>query len=106
LFDYLAPIFKPQRILLAGIEPGVWGDFPACTHILPDINSNNIDTLQPGLAGSLATDVTGGMASKVKQSLGLCQRIPGLQVSIFSGEKPGVLGAALKGAYPGSLIQA
>jgi isopentenyl phosphate kinase len=106
LFDYLAPIFKPQRILLAGIEPGVWGDFPACTHILPEINSSNIGTLQPNLAGSVATDVTGGMASKVHQSLGLCQRITGLQVSIFSGEKPGVLEAALRGAYPGSRIQA
>ena len=106
LFDYLAPIFKPQRILLAGMEPGVWGDFPACTHILSEINSGNIVSLQPGLAGSVATDVTGGMASKVQQSLGLCKRIPGLQVSIFSAEKPGVLEAALGGAYPGTRIQA
>lgn len=106
LFDYLAPFFKPKRILLAGIEPGVWGDFPACTQILPEINSSNIDILQPSLAGSVATDVTGGMASKVHQSLKLCQRVAGLQVSIFSGEKPGVLESALRGAYPGSRIQA
>lgn len=28
-FEYLATKLKPARILLAGIEPGVWQDFPA-----------------------------------------------------------------------------
>lgn len=106
LFGFLAPIFKPQRILLAGIEPGVWEDYPECTQIIPEIFSANIDSVRNSLCGATATDVTGGMASKVLQSLDLCQRIPGLQVSIFSGEIPGTVAATLHGDLPGTRIHA
>lgn len=106
LFDHLAPILKPQRILLAGIEPGVWEDYPECTQIIPEVFSANIDYVRNSLCGATATDVTGGMASKVLQSLDLCQRIPGMQVAIFSGETPGLVTAALQGALPGTRIHA
>ena len=106
LFDYLAPTFRPQRILLAGMEPGVWEDYPECTQIIPEIFSANIASVRKSLCGASTTDVTGGMASKVLQSLDLCQRIPGLQVAIFSGETPGLVAAALQGDLPGTRIHA
>jgi isopentenyl phosphate kinase len=35
LFSHLAPSLRPQRILLAGLEAGVWADYPACTRLVP-----------------------------------------------------------------------
>jgi isopentenyl phosphate kinase len=102
LFDPLARALRPQRILLAGIEPGVWADFPACTRLIEVISPANLG--QVALAGSAATDVTGGMASKVKQSLELAQAVPGLEVVIFSGEQAGVLQAVLGGSSYGTHI--
>lgn len=106
LFDYLAPIFKPQRILLAGIEPGVWEDYPECTQIIPEIFTANIASVKKSLCGATTTDVTGGMASKVVQSLDLCNRVTGLQIAIFSGETPSLVADALLGALPGTRIHA
>jgi len=104
LFEHLARQLRPERILLAGLEEGVWADFPACTRLIPIITPENLSQVAPALGGSHATDVTGGMASKVQQSLGLVQEIAGLEVLIFSGEKPGQLEAALLGARVGTLV--
>jgi isopentenyl phosphate kinase len=104
LFEHLARHLHPERILLAGIEEGVWADFPACTRLIPEITPQNIPEVAPALGGSTATDVTGGMASKVKQSLALVQEIPGLEIGIFSGQKPGLLKNALLGATAGTRL--
>jgi isopentenyl phosphate kinase len=104
LFVYLAPRLRPERILLAGLEPGVWGDYPRCSRLVNEITSENLEQVATALGGSAATDVTGGMASKVRQSLRLVQAVPGLQVRIFSGETPGTLTQALAGEPVGTLI--
>jgi isopentenyl phosphate kinase len=105
LFVYLAGVLRPRRVLLAGIEPGVWADFPACTRLIPEITPANLGGVAPSLAGSAATDVTGGMASKVGEMLALVQALPGLEVLIFSAETPGSLCEALLGARPGTCIR-
>jgi isopentenyl phosphate kinase len=104
LFEYLAPRLRPERILLAGLEPGVWGDYPRCSQLVDEITPENLEQVAPALGGSAATDVTGGMASKVRQSLVLVQAIPGLQVRIFSGATQGILSQALAGEPVGTLI--
>lgn len=104
LFSYLADQIPPQRILLAGIEDGVWQDFPTCTKMLPEITRTSFPQVEAALGRSSATDVTGGMASKVLLSLDLVQTHPNLEVLIFSGEEPGVLIQALCGASPGTRI--
>jgi isopentenyl phosphate kinase len=104
LFDYLAVHLRPNRILLAGLEQGVWADYPLCTTLIPAITPDNIQSYLPALGGSNATDVTGGMASKVLQSLELVRVIPDLMVLIFSGETPGAVERALGGASPGTSI--
>ncbi len=104
-FGYLARQLKPQRILLAGIEPGVWTDFPKRTTLIPVINQHNFTAIAPGLQGSPATDVTGGMAQKVSGMLVLAQEVSGLEILIFSGNEPGNLEQALQGASRGTLIR-
>ncbi|MFM8322861.1 MAG: isopentenyl phosphate kinase [Chloroflexota bacterium] len=106
LFTHLAAVLRPQRVLLAGIEPGVWADFPDCTRLVETITPGTLAQAAGGLHGSAATDVTGGMASKVELSLRLAAAVPGLEVRIFSGEQPGVLQRALAGEPAGTLITA
>ncbi len=105
LFEHLARMLRPQRILLAGIEAGVWADYPVCKHLLSEITPASYAEIQRSLSGSAATDVTGGMASKVRQSLALAQALPGLQVLIFSGEEAGNVAKALAGENFGTCIK-
>jgi isopentenyl phosphate kinase len=104
LFDYLAPRLEPQRILLAGLEPGVWADYPACSQLVGEITPQNYAGIAASVSGSAATDVTGGMASKLSQALNLVIQHPGLEVLIFSGETPGTVQQALGGGVVGTRI--
>jgi len=104
IFDYFALALQPSRILLAGIETGVWADYPACTEIAAEITPENQDAVLGFVRGSAATDVTGGMASKVQQMLRLTGEIPGLEVEIFSALAPGDLQKAFAGSRTGTLI--
>jgi isopentenyl phosphate kinase len=104
LFAHLARQLRPLRILLAGLEDGVWQDYPARTRRVEAITPENYPLIQPVLSGSDATDVTGGMASKVQQSLELVREMPGLEIYIFSGEINGAVERALTGEAIGTLI--
>jgi isopentenyl phosphate kinase len=104
LFADLAPQLHPQRILLAGLESGVWADFPSRNRLLEEITSVNISQLMPGLGASSGTDVTGGMLTKVTEMLALVDQIPELEIWIFSGEQPGNLHRALLGNNPGTRL--
>lgn len=104
VFHHLALHLKPDRILLAGIEPGVWADFPACNHPLTEITPATYAPFRAHLQGSAAVDVTGGMAEKVNAMLQLCARLPELQTWIFSGESPDSITNALYGKVRGTVI--
>jgi isopentenyl phosphate kinase len=106
LFTHLAPRLRPTRILLAGLEAGVWADYPACTRLIPEITPANHAQLDAALGGSYATDVTGGMASKVRLALDWAQAVPGLEVRIFSAADPGSLLSALLGEPLGTRVTA
>jgi len=84
LFMSLATALNPERILLAGLEGGVWADFPARTKIVE----------------------TGGMESKVKQMLDSVTANPDMTVQIFSGVEPGNIVRALTGEVLGTVIKA
>jgi isopentenyl phosphate kinase len=105
LFNHLARELHPDRLLLAGIEPGVWADFPSCTQLVPEITPGNLGQVARALGESAATDVTGGMASKVREMLSLIQDTPSLEVLIFSGEEPGLVRSALAGEIVGTAIR-
>jgi isopentenyl phosphate kinase len=104
IFIYLAEHLKPVRILLAGDVPGVLDERD---RVIPEITPADLERLERLLGGSHGVDVTGGMASKVRAMLSLCQAIPGLQVHILSGGQPGLLTDALIGPdAPGTRLSA
>jgi isopentenyl phosphate kinase len=98
LFLHLARVFQPQRILIAGLEAGVYRHPQQPQDIIPLITPENLHEFLPSLAPSSAVDVTGGMLAKVKSMLSLVAELPGLEVHIFSGVQPGNLRKALSGA--------
>jgi isopentenyl phosphate kinase len=104
LFSHLAHHIPPVRLLLAGIEPGVWADFPDNTILLPEIRPGSLQEIETGLSGSAAMDVTGGMVDKVRQVLSLVKTFPKLKAFIFSGEIPGNVQRALLGESIGTAI--
>jgi isopentenyl phosphate kinase len=104
LFLHLVSGIWAERILLAGIEPGVWADFPQRKKLIEQITTENFAQNESGIKGSSATDVTGGMRQKVEQMLAAVQENHGMQVLIFSGETPGTVQAALAGKTLGTVI--
>lgn len=105
LFAYLAPQLHPSLLLFAGMEPGVWQDFPANTLLLPEITPVNFPQVEAGLKGSTATDVTGGMLDKVSRVLSIVSQLPGARATIFSGEIPGNVRMSLLGVELGTEIR-
>ena len=102
---HLARQLHPERLLLAGIEPGVWEDYPDRSRIIKEITPENFEDIAPILGASVATDVTGGMESKVVQCVHLTQELPQLEIMIFSGEESGGLLEVLLGSRQGTLIR-
>jgi len=105
IFAFLMEQFSPTRILLAGIEAGVWEDFPARTKLVKQIQLSDYEKMRAGIGGSASTDVTGGMKAKVEEMLALIQKNKGLTVQIFSAEESGYLTRALKGENMGTLLR-
>jgi isopentenyl phosphate kinase len=106
LLFYLAQQLPMKRVLLAGLEAGVWADFPARLQTVKKITPSSLNSVAGGIGASHGMDVTGGMRSKVEEMLGLVQLIPKLSVQIFSGEEAGNVEKALRGEDLGTLIAA
>ncbi len=104
VFVYLAQHLQPCKILLAGIEPGVWEDYPDCKKIIPRITNISQINITNSLQGSASIDVTGGMKTKAELMFKLAQKIPGLQAQIFSAQDPDNLYQAIMGTPIGTLI--
>jgi isopentenyl phosphate kinase len=106
LFSHLARALDPDRILLAGLEAGVWEDFPARTKKLDRITPATFEEVSAGVGKASGADVTGGMEAKVRQMLGLVKETSVQAVQIFSGEEPGNLLRVMSGEILGTLITA
>jgi isopentenyl phosphate kinase len=106
IFNYLAYHLNPGRILLCGKDEGVWDDYPQCTQLIPDITPKIWGDLADTLGGASTTDVTGGMAGKVRIMYNLATELTSLDVRIFSGETPGNLISVLEGKILGTRIYA
>ncbi len=102
VFFYLAERLYPDQIMLLGEVEGVYDDAGV---VIPHISPANLDSVAASLGGSHGTDVTGGMASKVRGMVELGKRLPGMEIRIFGGTTPGQIESALVGnAKPGTLI--
>jgi isopentenyl phosphate kinase len=100
ILAYLARRLHPGCLILVGRVDGVFEADPLCqpeARHIPEISPQNWDVVRRVVAGSHATDVTGGMLSKVEQMVSLVQELPELTVHLISGEQPGALEAALLG---------
>jgi isopentenyl phosphate kinase len=98
----MASHLRPDRILLAGLDPGVYIDFPESEEIFANVTEEDVPRIK--FKKAEAPDVTGGMWSKVQEALAIAQEYPGLEVRIFSGEEPGSVANALLDGKPGTLI--
>jgi len=106
LFRYLAKPLKPSKILLAGLEKGVYRDSENPLEIHSHITPSTFGDIESSLSGSPVADVTGGMTSKVKQMVAIVEEIPTVEVQIFSGLDECNLQKALIGQQLGTLITA
>jgi len=104
VFQHLTDKLSPDRILLAGSDPGVYHSLGQSAKIAPLITPENIIDVLPGLSGAKDIDVTGGMLAKVELMLSLVKNHPDLKVQIFSGLTPGNIQKALAGAKLGTEI--
>jgi isopentenyl phosphate kinase len=105
VFAFLTEHLPPTRILLAGIEAGVWADFPARTKLVKEIQLSDYEKMKAEIGGSASTDVTGGMKAKVEEMFALIQKNKGLTVQIFSADESGLLNRALQGENVGTLLR-
>jgi len=109
IFDNIARELQPARIVLVGIVDGVYDADPLASSEAmryEEITQGNWDEVEASLGGSHATDVTGGMFSKVRDMYHLVLAQPPLQVHIVSGEISGNVSSALSGSdtHFGTLI--
>lgn len=103
LFAHLAAELRPARILLAGSDAGVYTRYPD-GDVIPRITPASYANMAALPGASAATDVTGGMASKVESMLGIVQAQPECQVSVFSGVEDGNIRKVLLGEKLGTVI--
>jgi len=96
VLESLARKFKAKRIVIASKEDGVWKDYPQNTELVEEISTKNYAEVRKSLGGSQATDVTGGMLSKVDTLLGLAKRTKA-EIIIINGLVPGRLRDAMLG---------
>ncbi|MGQ9457640.1 MAG: isopentenyl phosphate kinase [Anaerolineae bacterium] len=100
VFAYLAPHLHPHRILLVGQVAGVYTADPhrdPAARLLRRLTPGVVSEVESGLGMSHGVDVTGGMWGKVRAMARLVEAMPGLQVQVFSGERPGNVRRALLG---------
>lgn len=84
LFLHLAEFLKPSMMLIAGIEAGVYADYPVNSRVIPTISRDDA-LIGLNLAGSQTPDVTGGMLTKVRLLQLACRRNPGMGAYIYDG---------------------
>jgi isopentenyl phosphate kinase len=103
-FIHLARDIAPSSILLAGVEDGVWENFPSREKLIEKITPTNYPSIKAQIMGSVSTDVTGGMTTKIEKMLTLLQAYPEINVQVFSGAKISSVYSALSGNTIGTLI--
>ncbi len=104
VFARLARELRPDRLLLAGTESGVYEDYPARERVIPVLSAGDLGEVQ--LAGAEDTDVTGGMRDKVFRTARLVEELPDMEAWVISGEEPGSVESALGGDLEGTRITA
>jgi isopentenyl phosphate kinase len=98
IFAWLAAHLQPQRLVLAGEVDGVYTADPTqepTAQRIEWITPQTFAQVQKGVGASHGFDVTGGMATKVAESLALVTAQPGLEILLCSGLVAGQVQTAL-----------
>ena len=104
LFLHLCHVFRePPRILLAGLEEGVWEDYPENTKLIRTVHACSPER-DPWLQSSEFTDVTGGMREKVHLMETLIREEKASSAVIFTGTQRGNVLKAYQGLPVGTEI--
>jgi isopentenyl phosphate kinase len=111
VFAWLARRLNPDRIVLAGVVPGVVRSCLSAgdgEEAIAEITPARLAELSIHLGGSHGTDVTGGMLSKVRAMCALVEECTALQVRLVSGQVAGLVREVLCDATlaVGTLIRA
>jgi isopentenyl phosphate kinase len=103
IFSFLTPVLNPSRIILLGNSPGVYDNQQ---QIINQITPQNYPEIKQFIHGSKYTDVTGGMADKVRRMVSLVEKHPNLKINIMSGRQADDVVHALMGntQTPGTII--
>jgi isopentenyl phosphate kinase len=104
LFSCLVNVLHPNRILLAGKEKGVFLDYPHNQDLISLITPDTYPSISNKINASASTDVTGGMASKVKSMLDIITLEENLSIDIFSGEEKDNLFKVISGEKIGTRL--
>lgn len=94
IFTFLTTNLPVSRIILLGKEDGVYDQRGV---VIPEITTDNFTAIRSALGGSDGTDVTGGMLTKVQDSLQLATNPPYPIVQIANGLTPDLLRRTLLG---------
>ncbi len=94
-----------QRILLAGMEKGVWKNADDPHTIFKVLTPAEYSDHAKDIKGSTATDVTGGMRTKVEILFSILHKHPDIEAVIFSGEQTDNLFSNLTGKPAGTLLK-
>jgi isopentenyl phosphate kinase len=97
LFSYLSRSIQPSRVLIVGLVGGVYTADPQKdenARFIPTIDVEKFTGIESYLGESYSVDVTGGMATKVKELIELAKM--GVECEILSGT-PGNITKALAG---------
>jgi isopentenyl phosphate kinase len=98
IFKLLAKFLKPKKIILISDVEGV---YDSKGRVIPEINKKNFSEIKKFLKGADKIDVTGGMAQKVKEAMGMAK---GKAEVFIIGGKKGNLERCLKREKVGTRI--
>ena len=104
IFFYLTKHFNVKQILLSGIEPAIYSDFPNNNNPIQKITVENFSSLEQKIGQSASPDVTGGMIEKVRLMMDLIKTHPHLKINIFSASEPGNIKKILRNEAVGTTL--
>jgi isopentenyl phosphate kinase len=100
---YLGVEFNAKKIIHGTNVDGIFTSDPnkdPNAELIPEISSENIDKVKEWLAGSTATDVTGGMFGKIMEILN-----SGVEAQVVNALVPGNIVKAIRGEKIGTIIR-
>jgi len=106
IFSYLSRYIQPSRVLIVGLVGGVYTADPQKdenAQFIPTIEVEKFTSIESYLGESYSVDVTGGMATKVKELIELARR--GIECEILSGASGNIKKALTGQRGLGTIIQ-